>query len=222
MPYRQDVDALQSRCDTLEKELEDLRARSRELGDVLRDEARVARELEASRKMLGDKRALPLLDNVRVASPCKASWDEMTGDEKVRFCGQCEKNVYNLSAMGHAEGERLLQEKEGKACVRFYRRADGTVMTTDCPVGVKRKRIRRVAVATVGGGLMAVAGVFGMSAMGRPVAMQGAIAGPTMGEPVMGQMPQVDPAPPPPPATTAVTGHVTMGRPAAHPQPARR
>jgi hypothetical protein len=37
-----------------------------------------------------------------------------------------------------AEAERLVVEKEGRLCVRFHRRADGTVLTRDCPVGLRR------------------------------------------------------------------------------------
>jgi hypothetical protein len=67
----------------------------------------------------------------------------MVGDDCVRFCGQCKLSVYNLSAMTQEEGERLIIEKEGKLCARVYRRADGTILTKDCPVGVAllRKRI---------------------------------------------------------------------------------
>ena len=37
------------------------------------------------------------LDNVRVASPCSVDWNEMIGDNRKRFCGDCKLNVYNLS-----------------------------------------------------------------------------------------------------------------------------
>ena len=33
------------------------------------------------------------LDNIRIASPCSANWDEMFGDERKRFCGDCKLNV---------------------------------------------------------------------------------------------------------------------------------
>jgi hypothetical protein len=84
-----------------------------------------------------------LLENLRIATPCSADWDEMRGDERVRFCGRCEKNVYNLSAMSRQEGEALVREKEGRMCVRLYQRQDGTVLTSDCPVGVRRERLRQ-------------------------------------------------------------------------------
>lgn len=73
------------------------------------------------------------MDDIRVASPCRASWDDMTGDERSRACAHCRKNVYNLSGMTRAEIETLIREKEGRLCVRFYRRADGRLVTADCP-----------------------------------------------------------------------------------------
>ena len=90
-----------------------------------------------------------MLDKVQIASPCGESWADMTGDDKARYCGKCEKHVYNLSAMTREEAELVMLEKEGNLCVRLYRRKDGTVITADCPVGVRRKRLRLVGVLTV-------------------------------------------------------------------------
>lgn len=93
------------------------------------------------------------LDNIRVASPCNARWNDMAGDERARFCGQCSKNVFNLSAMTRAQIESLIREKEGKFCGRFYRRPDGRMLTADCP---SRWRQLRARVARVGGALCAL------------------------------------------------------------------
>jgi hypothetical protein len=90
------------------------------------------------------------LENLRIASPCLARWNEMAGDEKVRFCASCRKSVYNLSAMTRGEAEELITAREGRLCALMYRRADGTVLTADCPVGRRRKMakgLRRVAAA---------------------------------------------------------------------------
>src|SRR3954469_9534480 len=84
-----------------------------------------------------------ILENLRIATPCSADWDEMSGNDKVRFCGQCEKNVYNLSEMTRLEAEALVGKKDGRMCVRLYQRQDGTVITADCPVGVRRERLRQ-------------------------------------------------------------------------------
>ena len=91
---------------------------------------------------------LPMLDRVRIASPCSASWDAMPGDERARFCAQCGKHVYNLSAMTRKEAETLVRQKEGNLCGRFYRRRDGTILTDNCPVGLRA--VRRALLFQVG------------------------------------------------------------------------
>ncbi len=95
---------------------------------------------------------IPLLQNVRVASPCEASWEgmEAVDGERVKFCLHCAKNVYNLSEMSQGEAEGLLRKHEGKLCARYYQRRDGTVLTRDCRIGAQVVRvalIRRSAVA---------------------------------------------------------------------------
>ena len=87
------------------------------------------------------------LDRLRVAAPCPADWGKMAGDDRVRFCAECSLHVYNLSAMTRAEAVALVARTEGRFCARLYRRADGTVITRDCPVGLRavRRRVARVA-----------------------------------------------------------------------------
>ena len=89
------------------------------------------------------------LNHVRVAAPCPADWDQMIGSERMRFCGQCKLNVYNLSSMTRAGAESLIARNEGRLCVRFYRRRDGSIITKDCPVGLRaiRRRVSYVAKA---------------------------------------------------------------------------
>src|SRR5215510_8021258 len=79
------------------------------------------------------------LDHLRIAAPCSANWDQMFSfeDKRVRFCSQCNLNVYNLSGMSRNEAETLITKTEGRLCVRFYRRADGSILTQNCPVGLK-------------------------------------------------------------------------------------
>lgn len=97
-----------------------------------------------------------ILGGVRVASPCKASWERMEGDERVRHCEACSHSVYNLSGMTRSEAEALIVGSEGRLCVRFYRRPDGTMLTQNCPVGIMALRKR---MATT----LACAGVFFLS-----------------------------------------------------------
>lgn len=82
------------------------------------------------------------IHGIHVATPCHESWERMTGDDKSRFCDSCKLNVYNITAMTIEEAEQLIIAKEGKLCVRFYRRSDGTILTKDCPKGLKLVRDR--------------------------------------------------------------------------------
>ena len=76
---------------------------------------------------------LTILDDVRIGTPCQASWDEMPGDDRVRSCPACSRAVYNIAAMTSAEAAALIADREGRLCARLFRRADGTVVTADCP-----------------------------------------------------------------------------------------
>ncbi len=98
------------------------------------------------------------LEGVRVAAPCPADWDRMVGDERARFCDRCSLHVYNLSGMTRREAEALVTNAEGRLCVRYYSRPDGTILTQDCPVGLRaiRQKVTRVA----GAFLSAVLGFF--------------------------------------------------------------
>lgn len=85
------------------------------------------------------------LDGIDIASPCSADWNEMAGDDRCRFCSQCSLHVFDLSSMTRSQAEDLVASRTGgRLCVRFTRRADGTVLTRDCPVGL-RQRLRNTA-----------------------------------------------------------------------------
>src|SRR4051812_14874094 len=114
MTYRNDVDALAARHAALEAEVE---AKTKEL-------AAAAHILDEAR----DRARLPILDNIRVASPCSVEWSAMTGDDRVRACGQCNKDVFNLSSMTRDEAEALIVSRSGNLCVRYFQRKDGTIM----------------------------------------------------------------------------------------------
>jgi hypothetical protein len=165
------------------------------------------------------------LEQIRIAEPCNASWDRMQGDERVRFCGECRKNVYNLSAMSREEAEGLVHELEGHLCVRFYQRRDGTVLTDNCPVGVRKARawlsVQLAGIAATFASLLSLAPVERSEQMGnarapqverqqfvilnqKPVAMMGDVASPPPPPVRMGRIasPRAtmmgSPTPPPP------------------------
>lgn len=101
------------------------------------------------------------LDVIEVKNPCTESWEGMRGDGPVRHCGLCRMNVYNLSAMTREEAEETVRSKEGRLCVRFYRRADGTVSTADC-APIRFAALRRTARRTMTGAAALLVALLGL------------------------------------------------------------
>jgi hypothetical protein len=106
------------------------------------------------------------LDTLRIASPCSADWAQMRGTDRRRFCAECGLHVYDLAAMTRPEAEALLESDE-TPCIRLFRRIDGSILTTDCPVGARdgaleklpvRKRIGGLAALMTGAAVLAATG----------------------------------------------------------------
>lgn len=219
MGYRDVSESLRGYRDRIAKDLDEARVAAREASERASKVSVLERELAETDGLLSKlgptRRGLPMLDAVQIAAPCKASWDDMVGDEHVRYCGQCEKNVYNLSSLPREEAEALLVAREGSLCVRMFKRADGTVMTSDCPVGVKKRRRRRAAVAAVGGGLMAAAAALGLEGASRHTMGSAAPVREVREPAVMGSVAPVvlEPVPWPAPPTSATGTWIVGGHP---------
>jgi hypothetical protein len=172
--YRDLKTALEAKREILVERRSQLERDVAKLDGARSECANVERELHQVESHLDEvkKHRLPMLSRIEVAKPCNASWEDMRGDDRVRFCGKCEKNVYNLSELGEDEAEALIYEQEGKLCARFFRRKDGTVLTSDCQVGTRRRK--RMVLAALG--LAATAAGGGWYALvGEPQAVMGAI-----------------------------------------------
>lgn len=139
------------------------------------------------------------LQEIEIAKPCQASWDKMVGDDQVRHCSLCHKNVYNLSAMSEAEALELLQEKEGNLCVRLYKRADGTVITSDCPSRREASPLRSITLLAAASWL-ALGTAPSMAQPPQPLHLLGEPATRLMGAPA---------------ASNAAEPRMIMGKPAA-------
>ncbi|MBC8104150.1 MAG: hypothetical protein H7Z41_16370 [Cytophagales bacterium] len=115
-----------------------------------------------------------LLRQIQIAAPCSAKWADMPGGEKVRSCSQCSRKVYNLSAMSSIEAANLIREAEGRVCVRLYRRADGSVMTRDCPTGLRAVRQRTARALSVSlASIFSILGLFSLAERFRSAATTG-------------------------------------------------
>ncbi len=62
------------------------------------------------------------LDRPRVANPCPSSWDRMKvsgSDEGRRFCGECQREVFDFAQMTSRQIHAHLQASRGRLCARL-------------------------------------------------------------------------------------------------------
>jgi hypothetical protein len=78
-----------------------------------------------------DTRMKASLDTIRIPTPCTKAWDELTGDERRRYCDACHLNVTNLSALTRREADEFLAAKTGRTCVSYVQRTDGSIVTRE-------------------------------------------------------------------------------------------
>jgi hypothetical protein len=153
---------------------------------------------------------------LQVVAPCTEDWDQMSGGDDIRFCGRCRQNVYNLGEMNESQVRELVQ---GPACVRFFARGDGTVVTRECTPMLEAARRRMVALAA---GLLPLAVGFwggvawlrGKMGVDSPVVMGGIPARRVDPPPLMGE-PALPEEEPEPPRTTKPPRKHLMGKPVA-------
>ncbi|HYO99756.1 MAG TPA: hypothetical protein VER76_06165 [Pyrinomonadaceae bacterium] len=146
------------------------------------------------------------LSHVRIAAPCRADWERMRGNERVRFCEQCSMNVYNLSNMTKKDAEALILSAEGRLCVRYYNRADGTILTRNCPVGLQamKRRVSGISRAVVSSVLSFFAGMAVLA--GLETAQNSLDATTEAGLDLIAPVPLDQEAPPPPEQFTIMGG----------------
>lgn len=73
------------------------------------------------------------LYQLKVVSPCSTDWDRMSGDEKKRFCTECDKFVYDFSQMTRRQVEAIVSIYQGRMCARITRLPDGSLLTLENP-----------------------------------------------------------------------------------------
>jgi hypothetical protein len=73
---------------------------------------------------------MSLIDRVRIDKPCSALWEQMSGDERARFCRLCNKHVHNVEALTTCEVDAILAGPT-LPCLRVRYDASGLALTRD-------------------------------------------------------------------------------------------
>ena len=97
---------------------------------------------------------------MRISSPCPMAWGDLVGNDRVRYCGKCKLNVYNLAEMPPEEIEGLVRRTEGRLCGRLYLRGDRTASLRNCPTSARKSLIRTAGAFAAVLGLAAFAWFF--------------------------------------------------------------
>lgn len=88
-------------------------------------------------------------DAVKVSSACSSSWDAMTGSAQKKFCGECNKYVYDFSQLSRKEADAIMEASRGNLCARISRTADGKIITNEpfpiLPIKIQDRRTSPVA-----------------------------------------------------------------------------
>lgn len=139
---------------------------------VLREAvARMQAEQEAKAAELAKARAnepvkpFEAIENYKKATPCNAFWNNTDPSQRFRYCEQCHMQVYDFTGLEKPEAEELIWKRENRRNAPLFQRADGKFLTSDCPVGIKRKQ--NLIMTTVGG-VVLVACVLGFLLMVAP------------------------------------------------------
>ena len=61
------------------------------------------------------------IDSVKVGKPCPEEWEKMNGNDRMRFCSHCAKNVKNLSALTRKGAARMVLASDGNICIRYVK-----------------------------------------------------------------------------------------------------
>ncbi len=121
-----------------------------------------------------------ILSKVSIDKPCTANWDEMVGNDQVRFCRHCDLSVNDLSRMTQAKAEKLVRRSKGRLCLRIHRNPQGEIITKDRlePLYTISRRASRLAAGAFTAMVAMSAGAYAQSGStsgdeeDRPVAQQ--------------------------------------------------
>lgn len=65
-------------------------------------------------------------------SSCHTEWDKLPGKGRIKYCPECDLQIYDFAGMNLEEIRALIYQREGTTTYRLYRRADGRFLTADC------------------------------------------------------------------------------------------
>jgi hypothetical protein len=73
-------------------------------------------------------------------------WDQMAGDDRIRFCNLCQRNVYNLVQLSRPEIDQIWKDEPERVCARMVRNESGQLVTRE---NVNEGKLRKYQFSTL-------------------------------------------------------------------------
>jgi len=108
---------------------------------VQRAEEKMAESI--AQKLSEPQKQLLTQDDYKLAKTgCPFAWGENPDNPKdrVKYCTECNAQVYNFSGFDMAEAQSLIFKRENRTNAPLFKREDGKFMTVDCPIASKKKK----------------------------------------------------------------------------------
>lgn len=86
--------------------------------------------------------ARDLSEQLKIETPCTANWDQMIGNEWVRFCEHCQLMVNDLTPLTPKRVRRLIANSKGRLCVRYRLSPEGAPLLKAAPQQLHQIRTR--------------------------------------------------------------------------------
>ncbi len=84
---------------------------------------------------------------IQIKTACPKNWAELVGDDKKRFCSECNLHVHNAARLTQVEASTLVAKANSRVCMRIEYDASGAPVFRDShpAVGIKPRSASRFA-----------------------------------------------------------------------------
>ncbi len=125
------------------------------------EEARLKENVKSQERIesLQTTERLPVAEQMetsKYASLCPSQWKDLSGGDQYRHCNQCGLFIYDFKDKSLSVVEKIVFQREGVSNPTFYQRQDGRFLIRDCPVGLRKRQQRILALGLVSVGTMGV------------------------------------------------------------------
>ena len=141
-PYRDGADAKLARMRNLEAWLARLDEAEAMRGTLERERRLLEESIRHERDVLRAR--------VTQTTRCSVKWQDMQGDDAVRRCGRCHREVHDLARLSRNDAEAVLARAQ-HAENALHTRPDGRVVMGACPRSERAQTVRAVAAGVIAG-----------------------------------------------------------------------